>query len=224
MHMSIPVEQYDAVRAQNVDEHRTVCFYDYWHSVFPEGTYLAPHLAVIQSALGQAFTRTDVVNFYRLPDVKAETKFIAAMIWGHEAPAGSRRDSRGPWKLSRMFADPEASQAVIRSVSVESADKIVKSYKLLDKTLERCGPNFFTKHFYFAGKAARLEAYPLIFDDRVANGIVKLYTANQSNLDMVRVIASRKPEAYLKYLEFAKAQSERIGCEIDKIEYYLFNL
>lgn len=215
---------FDAIRGLNVDEHRTQCVYKYWIDEFPEGTYLAPHLACISGSLGSDFTRSELVDFYRLPDVQMETKFLAAMIWGHEAPTGSRRDSRGPWKLSKMFANSRTAQEAIRSVSVDTPEGITRAYKLLDKTLDRCGPNFFTKHFYFAGKAKGLTPYPLIFDDRVANGLVKLAMSSQSSLDLVRVSAVRKPEAYLQYLKFAEREAKRIGCEMDQIEYFLFNL
>lgn len=222
--MQIPSEMFDAIRGLNVDEHRTQCFYKYWEDEFPDETYLAAHLACIRESLGSDFTRSEIVDFYRRSEIKMETKFLAAMIWGHEAPADSRRDPRGPWKLSKMFADPATAQAAIRSVSVETPKEITLAYKLLDKTLDRCGPNFFTKHFYFLGKAKVLTPYPLIFDDRVANGLVKLAMSSQSSLDLVRVSAVRKPEAYLQYLNFAEREAKRIGCEMDQIEYFLFNL
>lgn len=222
--MKIATEHFDAVLALNVDEHRTTCAYAHWEAEFPLGTYVSPHVAIIKEALGADFTRSEVIEFYRRSDVKEETKFIAAMVWGHEAPAGSRRDSRGPWKLSKMFSDPEVAQSAIRAISVATPEGIVSAYKLLDKTLDRCGPNFFTKHFYFTGKAQGLSPYPLIFDDRVANGLVKLALSSHESLDVVRVSAARKPEAYLHYLSFAADQAARIGSELDQIEYYLFNL
>jgi hypothetical protein len=48
--------------------------------------------------------------------------------------------------------------------------------------------------------------------------------SSQSSLDLVRVSAVRKPEAYLQYLNFAEREAKRIGCEMDQIEYFLFNL
>ena len=222
--MLIPEEQFDAIRALNIDEHRTMCVYESWEAEFPTGTYVSRSIEVIKNALGASFTRSELVAFYQCSNVKAETKFIAAMLWGHEAPSGSRRDSRGPWKLSQMFAEPSDAESAIRSVSLESPEGITKAYKLLDKTLKRCGPNFFTKHFYFLGKAQGLDPYPLIFDDRVANGLIKIGLSNQATLDLVRVSALRKPRAYHEYLTLAKSEADRIGCDLDQIEYYLFNL
>lgn len=222
--MRIPDADFHMVRAVNIDEHRTVCAYGYWESMFPAGTYLGERIAIIKEALGADFTRSELVNFYQMEDVGPETKFVAAMLWGHEAPAGGRRDSRGPWKLSKMFAQPSDAQAAIRSVSLDTETNITKAYRLLDKALDRCGPNFFTKHFYFLGKAQGLTPYPLIFDDRVASGLIKIMLQNQLPQKMVKISASRKPEAYLQYLAFAKREAVRIGCSLDQVEYYLFNL
>lgn len=222
--MTIPAQFDSKIHAINIDENRTTCSYAHWEIEFPQGTYLAAHLAEIKGALGPDWTRSGLVDYYRREDVAAETKFIAAMIWGHEAPTGSRRDSRGPWKLSKMFVDASAAQAVIRSVKVETAAEITSAYKLLNKTLDRCGPNFFTKHFYFTGKAQGLKQYPLIFDNRVATGLVKIALGNNSNLAMVNVSAARTPKAYLEYLAYANREAKRIGCEPDQIEYFLFGL
>ncbi len=221
--MSIAPELYDSIRQINIDEHSTTCAYEYWEGDFADDEYLLPRVRKIKAALGPSFTRTELLSFYREPKISAETKFIAAMMWGHEAPAGSRRDSRGPWKLSKMFSDPTAAEHAIRSVSIGSPADITKSYKSLHKALDRCGPNFFTKHFYFLGKSAGIKNYPLIFDDRVANGLMKIYAGPSDFFDMVRVSAARKPDAYLNYLNFAFDQAARIKCEPDQIEYYLFS-
>jgi hypothetical protein len=223
MHMAIPKDQHDAIKSLNIDEHRTVCAYEYWQETFPADTYLAPHIKIIKEALGNDFTRSEVVEFYKR-DVNVVTKFIAAMIWGHEAPAGSRRDSRGPWKLSMMFAKPQDAEKAIQSVSLQTKQEITQAYRRLNDELHRCGPNFFTKHFYFLGKSQGINPYPLIFDDRVAVGLIKTALSSDSAMDMVQVSALRKPTAYLKYLAFAEQESDRIGCSLDQIEYYLFNL
>ncbi len=222
--MWIEHSEHEKIKNLNVNEHVTVWDVGLWKKTFPSGSYTSHHLEVIENELGTRMRRSDLVAFYGNSDVASETKFIAAMIWGHEAPAGSRRDTRGPWKVSRMFNDSHKAESVIRSVCVGNDDKIIDSYQKLDGALERCGPNFFTKHFYFLGKSNDAERYPLIFDDRVANGLIKLSLKNHSQLEMVRVSALRKPEAYREYLAFARRQADCIGCSLDQIEYYLFNL
>ena len=220
--MTIPEADYQTVRDLNVNEHQTHLQYRYWEDEFANNKYLKGHFEVVKGSLGQSVTRSNIVDFYRKPDVPDETKFLAAMIWGHEAPAGSRRDSRGPWKVTKMFAYPLASEAAIRNVSIANRSDITSSYKELDKVLDRCGPNFFTKHFYFLGKSKGLQAYPLIFDDRVAGGLMKVSLASACCSGMVRVTAARKAEAYLQYLDYAVGQAQLIGCDLDQIEYFFF--
>ena len=222
--MWINDSEHEKIRKLDVDEHAISWDPKVWDSTFPAGSYISENLSLIRDLLGVSMRRSDLVAFYERSDVASETKFIAAMIWGHEAPAGSRRDTRGPWKVSRMFADPMKAASAIGSVSVINDTEIMNSYRMLDGLLERCGPNFFTKHFYFLGKSRNLNHYPLIFDDRVANGLIKLSPQTHSQLKMVRVSAARKPEAYLDYLTFSRRQADLIGCSLDQIEYYLFKL
>jgi hypothetical protein len=198
--------------------------YDYWADEFNGNQYLSPRLAQVREALGDGFTRSELVAFYKKTNVGIETKFLACMIWGHEAPAGSRRDSRGPWKVSQMFADPDVAEEAIRLGSVATDEHLVRAYKTIDRALPRCGPNFFSKHFYFLGKAQGMKEYPLIFDDRVANGLLKVAMADSSAFSMVSVGTIRKPEAYLRYLSFAFDQARVVKCAPDQIEYYLFTL
>lgn len=219
----IATAEYETVRSITLDEYTTLCSYLYWRDEFKDNSYLLSKVEQIAEAFDSGFTRDALLKFFR-SGASPETKFIAAMIWGHEAPAGSRRDSRGPWKLAKMFRDVHAAEEVIRGVRVSNSKEIVKSYKALDRTLDRCGPNFFTKYFYFLGKAQELAEYPLILDDRVARGIAKVVGAHRSVLEMIRVSAQRTPGAYLRYLRFAHNEAREIGCAADKVEYYLFTL
>lgn len=222
--MTISNHEFEKIRKLNIDEHQTVCAFEYWESDFPQNSYLGQHVAVVKNAFASGITRSELVNFYRDTNISSVTKFIAAMVWGHEAAQGGRRDSRGPWKLSQMFSNPKDSEAAIKLVALNDNLSITKAYKLLNNTLTRCGPNFFTKHFYFLGKAQGLNPYPLIFDDRVANGLVKVAMNDSTNLSIVKVSAARNPDSYLQYLAYAKQEANRIGCELDQIEYYFFNL
>lgn len=220
----IPQSDYDLIRGLNVDIHNTECQFEYWENEFIENEYIYPKIIEIKNNLSETFNRTELVDFYRRENIATETKFIATMIWGHEAPAGSRRDARGPWKLSQMFEDSNSSQRIIRESTISTNEEIKASYKALNKNIKRCGPNFFTKHFYFLGKSLGAENYPVIFDDRVANGILKLSLSNDDCMEILKVSAKAKPEAYISFLRFVFEQARIIGCEPDQIEYYLFTL
>ncbi len=69
-----------------------------------------------------------------------------------------------------------------------------------------------------------MESYSVIFDNRVANGLIKLSKSSNTYLDMVNINVICKPEAYLKYRDFVFKEAEMINCESDQIEYYLFTL
>lgn len=222
--MPIPSALHARVKRINIDEHSTFFSYEHWRGHFEGNAYLRRRLADIREVLGDTFTRSDLVRLYQRPDFGMETRFIAAMIWGHEAPAGSRRDSRGPWKLEQMFARPDEAVEAISGVSINSQAEIAAAYRSLDNALPRCGPNFFTKHFYFLGKALGQHRYPLIFDDRVAGGLVRLSAPSESVMQIVRVSTDRSASAYLSYLRLAHAQADVIECEPDQVEYFLFTL
>jgi hypothetical protein len=147
------------------------------------------------------------------------------MMWGYEAPAGGRRAGYGAHRLCEMFTDREAAIAAINDVTIGGAPAIKRSYKRLDRALKKCGPNFFTKHFYFLGKSIDPEHFrPVIFDDRVAAGLIRMQVANAGCLDLVRVSALRNPEAYIAYIDYVYREANSIGCKPDQVEYYLFSL
>ena len=105
---------------------------------------------------------------------------------------------------------------------IRDRNDIENAYKNIDKGIKRCGPSFFTKHFYFLGKSNSVNHYPVIFDNRVANGMVKISCSDSQCLDIVTVNAKTKAKSYLAYLKMVHEQADLVGCEPDQIEYYLF--
>jgi hypothetical protein len=223
--MSIPADQHPSVRAIDVNAYETELRYGDWEEHFgrTQNTFLQNQIAIIRNSLGSPVTRETLTAFYRDAGTARETHFIAAMIWGYAAPAGSKPAGYGPYRLCKMFSNPIAAAGAINAVAIGTDADIGASYALLNRTLELCGPNFFTKHFYFLGKSLfREENRLLIFDDRVARGIVRLTSSNPASLNMVRVGAIRTPRAYIRYLDYAYTQATAIGCATDQVEYYLF--
>jgi hypothetical protein len=147
------------------------------------------------------------------------------MMWGYEAPEGGRRAGYGAHRLSQMFADPPVAIDALGQVSLDEERDIKRSYTLLDGTLKKCGPNFFTKHFYFLDKSRNADSVRLlIFDDRVATGLVRIHNPDADCLDLVRIAALRKADAYIRFINYIKEQSKAIRCKPDQLEYYLFHL
>src|SRR5271157_6006925 len=100
--MNIEQRFHDEIRALNVNAYKVSCEYSYWDEWFKEDELMLSRVSEIRQSLGNSFGRAELVGFYKgESDIK--TKFLATMVWGHEAPAGSRRDTRGPWKVEQMF-------------------------------------------------------------------------------------------------------------------------
>ncbi len=223
MTRNIPSNRYEEIRSTDVNLHKVRCDFNPWRKKLAD-LDLGPRVEKIEDILGDCFGRSDVIGLYRRDDIQPATKFLAAMIWGHEAPAGSKKDGRGPWKVSEMFSDPEASIKLLESTRVGNEEQIRTSYRQLNKGLKRCGPNFFSKHFYFLGKARGTKSYPLILDDRVAAGLAALTPGCFDFFGIVKVVAARRPESYLEYLSWARRQAENVKCDLDQVEYFLFKL
>jgi len=220
--MNLFAEYYPSIRAVDVDRVRTQISYPHWERHLVADSIMTDRLNLIRGQVGNSVTRREIVNFYADPRVPIEAKFMLAMIWGHEATEGGRRDGRGPWKLMQMFKTRMTTDALIQSVDLWTDEKLMASYRELDVNVDRCGPNFFTKHFYFLGKALGLKKYPLIFDDRVAKGLMRCSLPDASLLSVVSVSTTRSPEAYLRFLRLAHQIADAAKAEPDQVELFLF--
>lgn len=211
------------IRGIDVNAHKVQCEFSIWMDQFAGNHTVQRKIEVISRKLTSRFGRSDLVNLYK-SECDNETRFLAAMIWGHAAPANGKRDSRGPWKVEKTLKSLKDSPNLLNGIQVDKYELIGAAYKGLKKTLVRCGPNFFSKHLYFVGKAAEINNYPLIFDDRVASGLVRLALSDGACTDLVTIHAKTKQNAYLAYLRFAHEQAKRLKCEPDQIELFLFEL
>ena len=219
--MQLKTSDYEIIRGLDVNEHKVTCDFSRWEKAFKDSEELQERLRTVRNELGEKFGRDDIVRFYKSKEIELDTKFLSAMIWGYEAPAGSRRDHRGPSRVKIMM-ESKARKDVLSNVEISNDTAIHKSFREMDKNINKCGSSFLTKHLYFLGKAIKGKEYPLIFDDRVALGSVKYSLGSETCLNFVSVHALRKGKAYIKYLEYAREQAKLIRCELDHIEYFLF--
>jgi hypothetical protein len=220
--MRIPDIYADRIRAIDVDAPLTLFSFDRWRDTEHTSQALQERVRNVYNVLGDRFTRRDVVQLYASPELEAVDKFLAAMIWGHESGENGRRDGRGPWKVLQMLDDDTSSRQVLQAIDVSSRSAVAASYASLAGALKRCGPNFFTKHLYFAGKALSIRHFPVIFDNRVAVGISRLAGVSDSVARMISVSTTRKQAAYMAYLDFVHEESDRLQCQPDQIEVFLF--
>ena len=117
----IPKARYPEVRRVDIDEYPAHYSVTHWESGCQGNTYLISKIRRIRRCLGTRLARRTLVDYYRRPRISMEQKFVAAMIWGHEAAEGRKRDPRGPWKLTQMFKDIKAAEEAIRSVEVDAS-------------------------------------------------------------------------------------------------------
>lgn len=213
---------YPSIRAVNVDRVRTIISYPHWEKHLVADAVMMKRLKVIRDEVGESVTRQEIVNFYADANVTIEAKFMLAMIWGHEATEGGRRDARGPWKLMQMFKNRMMTDVLIQSVNISTDESLMASYRKLDAKIDYCGPNFFTKHFYFLGKALGLRNYPLIFDNRVAKGLIQHMLPDAGLLSLVSVSTMRRPEAYIGFLRLAYQIAHAAQAKPDQVELFLF--
>ena len=193
----IPNSAYEVIKNIDVNEHSVICKFETWLQNFSNNQVMTDRIKTIQSHLGSMFNREDIVRFYKISSIEMPTKFLAAMIWGYEAPSGSQRAGYGPSRVKEMFADIDNADRAINSVDVKTPKNIETSYKKLSRkgVLPKCGPNFFTKHFYFLGKSIDLIDYPLIFDDRVAKSLLGISLNNSDVIKMISATTIRTPGA-----------------------------
>jgi hypothetical protein len=64
--------------------------------------------------------------------------------------------------------------------------------------------------------------YPLIFDDRVANGLVKLMQPTVELFSMIHVSTLRQATAYTKFLRLAHQIAQDAQAQPDQVELFLF--
>ena len=220
--MPLLAEHYPLIRAVDVDRVRTKISYPHWEVYLEADLVMLGRLKIIRNHVGESVTRQEIVNFYADSSLPLEAKFMLTMIWGHEATEGGRRDGRGPWKLMQMFKDRTKTDEVIQSINLSTDESLMDSYRKVDKNVDRCGPNFFTKHFYFLGKALGMKNYPLIFDDRVANGLIQRMLPDVGILSLVSVTTMRRPEAYMSFVRLAHEIAKAAEAKPDQVELFLF--
>lgn len=178
------------------------------------------HLRSFTTGLGKRnkISRCDILKYLCSPNPDYEAAFLMVMIWGY-GPAGY-----GPSRVGAMFHHKAFTSIIKSTVShlVANPIKLRQAYRECGR-LPNLGPNFFSKFFYFVGRAKGLPQYPLIFDDRVATALVKLHACCSVLDDMTSIHAKRNYNAYERYVNLLHDWATHLGCDADQIELFLFN-
>ncbi len=111
--------------------------------------------------------------------------FLASMIWGFAGDCETTDAGYGPWRAAQMMTSKDFDETLKKTSDLIRSGKIGEAYDKFDSAgIKWCGPAFFTKYFYFLGRAVGTD-YPLILDRRVAQALGSKRLLGNDNLSRV---------------------------------------
>lgn len=163
-------------------------------------------------------SRDDVVkafNNYYSGNGDYMSAFLLTMIWGFGDTG------YGAFRTNNFISTAENLQLIKRGIDLAKEDNLEIAFQSLMK-IRGLGISYATKVLYFATRAAHKQDYAIIFDNRVAQSLVRLY-ANNEIAAILNVSPSSKFEDYQKYNMLIHQAAKQFGVEADAIELFLFN-
>lgn len=202
-----------------------------WIKAADSSSTMAEALAALHKTSPSGLSRETVVTLYRTAESgtgkQKHVAFLSAMVWGYSSEEGKRSDSRGPSRVREMFdrvGTAPADDALWVPKDLSTLDGIEAAYRAIRKAkIRKLGPNFFTKHLYFRGKAQDLPRYPVIFDARVATGLVAAGFSGPLPLHCFSIDTQTKPSAYRAYVDYIWHEAERRKLTPEQLELELFH-
>lgn len=144
--------------------------------------------------------------------------FLATMIWGYGTVG------YGPFRTEKMLGSSNVETVLTDTYFLLKSGDIVQAYQRFQ--VDRCGPAFFTKFFYFIGLGLNLKPLPLILDSVVANSLAHpdmLGEGIQELASLTNGSVGRYAEGYQKYITLMDEWADELDCRPDAIEYFLFD-
>ena len=204
---------------------KCVCKYDRWYEQSGNSqSTINRYIKIIEKRFGEQFTRKDIISFYRCNNIDDITKFLSVMMWGYSSDGIGKPDNRGPSRVQKMIKDiDKLSKILTQTKELIREGRLKEAYKCFHPTkIPKCGPSFFSKYFYFVGRSLRVDNYPLIFDNRVASGLVNISVLSRSLLKFVSIQTIARADTYVKYVNLLHNWAKSLECEADQIEFFLF--
>jgi hypothetical protein len=164
-------------------------------------------------------TRNTVIKSYREyfknSEHGLEKPFLLTMIWGFDATG------YGPFRTNAYLSDRHNCILIANSLN-SMVDGDVDSAYLSLKGIKGLGMSYISKVLYFAGKARKLNKYPLIFDIRVARALVSLSSRGAFNR-ILNITPVNSLKSYSEYNSLLHNWAEKLEVDADQIEYFLFS-
>ena len=161
------------------------------------------------------FPRKDVIEaFQKYYDGKTDffRPFTLTMIWGFST------NGYGCYRTNK-YLQPE-NQHYIQTVLEQIKNrKTEQAFDTLQK-IKGLNISYISKILYFAGCAAKIERYPLIFDIRVARNLVALW--DPAIMQILNITPSNKYKDYDTYNNLLHDWAKEMEVSADAIELFLF--
>ena len=142
--------------------------------------------------------------------------FLAVMIWGYGTVG------YGPWRTQQMFQTANFANIFASIRNQIQNNNVKEAYNLA--LIDRCGPPFFTKLFYFLGRVFNSQPLPVILDSRVAASLLK---CNGNDFNGVAYFkqkaATRFSLGYMEYVSDVNLWGQANNFSPDQLEIFLFS-
>jgi hypothetical protein len=178
----------------------------------PRWTAAFPQHKDFLLGLPQSLSRENLRNVCSARNICALEKFLAVMVWGY----GDR--AYGPFRVERMFLDPESEAKIIESYNFADSGQPKKAFEYLGMNrIDMLGPSFSTKFISFC--TPRSIGAP-IYDSFIIlwlNSFADFRVSKSSTYSNKSVILD-----YSRYWDWVKEKSIEFECFPDQIELLIF--
>lgn len=140
--------------------------------------------------------------------------FVLTMVWGFAD------NGYGAYRTNSYINEKSKLDCIKNAVDLVGKTEYKKAFDELNE-IKGLGVSYISKVLYFASKALNHQSFNLIFDIRVANGLVMLTTPKEI-YEILDIYPSNKYVDYEKYNKLIHNLSEKHGLEADALELFLF--
>lgn len=173
---------------------------------------------LVHDYIDKEITRQDIIDSFKkyyFDSSDFQRPFLLCMIRGF---AGI---GYGNFRVKKYFEE-EGIDKIKTTLKIIHDNQQEAAYNLLS-SINMLGVSYISKIMYFAERSFKSENYSLIFDQRVANSLVKLSLPEELSKSL-DVFPSGKYINYKSYCNYINKLSDEIKVPAENIEYYLFNL
>lgn len=200
-----------------------------WLTFSQNDTIIYNDLKTIHGRFGGQITRSNLILLAKealnLNWPKIRHLYLAIMMWGYV-----------DWEIGKEYARngltyPEAKATLTATLQLVKNNKIAEAYRAF--YLPRFRSAYFTKLFYFIGRACGLKPLPLILDSNVAKFLEFLDYSEKSKFlpsfvlvernEKGQIISvSRYVSGYIRYISVMDAWAAKLECNADNIECFMY--